>query len=88
MESIEAITQKSQDIVLEIMPNVSREELRDDMDLFSLGLDSINAMMLIMNLQDGFGVTFGTDEINFENFRTLANIVELIKKKQGIPVAL
>jgi acyl carrier protein len=88
MESFEEIKQKSHSVVLEIMPNVSSEELLDDVDLFSLGLDSINAMMLVMNLQDAFGVTFETCEINVDNFRTLANIVELIKNKQGVSLPL
>jgi acyl carrier protein len=81
MNSLESINQKSHDIVLDLLPNLSSEKLLDDQDLFSLGLDSVNAMMLVLNLQEAFEVTFETCEISFENFQTISNIVELIKKK-------
>lgn len=80
--TIEEVKPKTQAVVLEMLPGVSIEELSDDKDIFSLGLDSINAMNLIFGLQDAFEVQFSTDEINFENFRTVSKIVELIQKKQ------
>lgn len=86
MENFEKIRQKSHNVVLEILPNVSPEELVDDKDLFSLGLDSITAMTLLLSLQDVFCVTFETADISFENFRTLANIVELIAGKKGLHI--
>jgi len=88
MNSLESISQQSHNIVLDLLPNVSSEELLDDQDLFSLGLDSVNAMMLVLNLQEAFEVTFETCEISFENFQTISNIVELIKKKRGIVTPL
>lgn len=84
MQGIEAIKEKSHNVVLDILPTVSSEELLDDMDLFSLGLDSVNAIMLVMNLQDTFGVNFDTSEISIENFRTIADIVKLIERKKGV----
>ncbi|MCA1994564.1 MAG: acyl carrier protein [Coleofasciculus sp. S288] len=84
METLEAIKQESHQIVLDILPNVTSEELLDNSDIFSLGLDSINAMMLVMNLQDAFGVMFETSEISVDNFRTIKNIVDLIAKKKGV----
>lgn len=80
--TIEEVKQKTQAVVLEMLPGVSSEELSDDRDIFSLGLDSVNAMNLIFGLQDAFEVQFSTDEINFENFRTVSKIIELIQKKQ------
>ncbi len=83
MESIETIKHKSQEIVLDIMPNIDQNQLLDDTDIFSLGLDSLNAIRLITNLQSTFKVQFGTSDINFDNFRTIANIAEIISKKQA-----
>lgn len=88
MESFEEIKQKSHSVVLEVLPNVSSEELLDNRDLFSMGLDSITAMTLVLNLQDAFGVSFDSGDINFENFQTLSNIVELIKRKQEVSIPL
>ena len=84
MEGIEAIRQKSHNVVLDILPTVNSEELLDDMDLFSLGLDSVNAIMLVMSLQDTFGVNFETTEISIENFRTIEDIAKLIETKKGV----
>lgn len=88
MESVEEIKQKSHSVVLEVLPNVSSEELLENRDLFSMGLDSITAMTLVLNLQDAFGVSFDSCDINFENFQTLGNIVDLIKRKHGVSIAL
>ncbi len=84
MENLESIKQKSHSVVLGILPIVKSEELLEDMELFSLGLDSVNAIMLVMNLQDTFGVNFDTSEISLENFRTIKDIVNLIKRKKGV----
>ncbi len=82
--NMEEIKQKVKAVVLEMLPGVSSEELSDDRDIFSLGLDSINAMNLIFGLQDAFEVQFATSEISFDNFRTVSGIVKLIQRKQQI----
>ena len=82
--TVEEVRDKTQNVVLEMLPDVGSEELSDESDIFSLGLDSINAMTLVFSLQDAFDIKFETDEISFENFRTVADIVELIKKKKDI----
>lgn len=84
MEDIEALKKKSHNVVLDILPYVTSEELLEDTDLFSLGLDSVNAITLVLSLQDTFGVNFETNEISLENFRTVADIVKLIKTKKGL----
>ena len=80
----EQLKHKTQDVILELLPHVERQNLGDRTDIFSLGLDSINAMSLIFGLQDAFDVQFEGDEISFENFQTVAKIVELIEQKQKI----
>ena len=77
-----AVKQKAQDVVLELLPGVSSEELSDHSDIFSLGLDSINALSLIMNLQEAFEIQFEANEISLDNFQTLSSIVYLIEKKK------
>jgi acyl carrier protein len=41
-------------------------------------------MTLVFNLQDAFDIQFESEEISFENFRTVGDIVELIKSKKNI----
>ena len=82
--TVKEVRDKTQNVVLELLPDVGSEELSEESDIFSLGLDSINAMTLVFSLQDAFDVKFETNEISFENFRTVADIVKLIEKKKEI----
>lgn len=82
--NIQEIKQKTNGVVLTVLPNLRPEELSEDQNIFSLGLNSINAMALVSSLEDAFDITFETSEINFENFQTVTDIVELIRQKQGI----
>lgn len=78
---MEEIKRKSHKIILELLPNATDETLTEDVDIFSLGLDSINAMSLVMNLQEAFGIEFEASEISPENFRTVTDIATLIVQK-------
>ncbi len=82
--TVEEMNQKARNVVLGMLPDVGSEELTDDQDIFSLGLDSINAMSLIFSLQDAFSIQFDPSDISFENFRTVGDIVQLIERKKGI----
>lgn len=84
MNSSEQIKQEVKEVILAILPDVSSEDLNEESDIFSLGLDSINAMTLVSNLQDAFEIQLETNEINFENFQNLATIAEMVEKKKGL----
>jgi acyl carrier protein len=56
----------------------------NNIDIFNLGLDSINVMALISNLQEAFDFKLEIDELNFENFQTISTIVEMIEKKKKL----
>jgi acyl carrier protein len=84
MNSTEQIKQEAKEVILAILPDVSSEDLNEESDIFSLGLDSINAMTLVSNLQDAFDIQLETNEINFENFQNLATIAEMVEKKKGL----
>jgi acyl carrier protein len=78
----EQVKAKTQKVVLGMLPDIDDQELADDSDIFSLGLDSINAMSLVFGLQDEFNILFEPSEISFENFRTVSDIVALISNKK------
>jgi len=78
----ESIAEQVQTLVLELLPDVGREELTNDVDIFSLGLDSINAMTLVSNLQEAFDFQLDVSEINFENFQNIGAIADLIEQKK------
>lgn len=83
LQNLTEIHQKSRAVVLGLLLDVSEQELSEDTDLFDLGLDSINAMTLVLNLQQAFGLKFDTSDISFENFCTIGDIAQLIQRKQN-----
>lgn len=75
------IKEQIQQLIIEVIPDITLEELAEESDIFSLGLDSINAMTLISNLQDQFDFQLETDEINFENFQNVDSILAMVQAK-------
>jgi acyl carrier protein len=80
---VEELKQKTKSIISELLPNIGSEEINDDIDIFNLGLDSINAMTLISNIQEAFDIKLETHELNFENFQTISTIVEMVQNKKN-----
>ncbi|MEE1802232.1 MULTISPECIES: acyl carrier protein [unclassified Streptomyces] len=67
------------EVVREIAPNIS--EMKESVSLNSLGLDSLGSVELTLRLEDHFGVVFEDDELAFENFESVASIVDLLSAK-------
>ena len=83
MQSVSEIRQTTKQLVLEILPEVSSEELSLSSDIFNLGLNSINAMNLLAKLQEKFDIDLTADDITFENFQNVASLVKLVEKKSS-----
>lgn len=81
---VENIKQQTKSIVSDILHDIEAEEIDDNVDIFNLGLDSINVMALISNLQEAFDFKLETNELNFENFQTVSTIVEMVQKKKNL----
>jgi acyl carrier protein len=71
-------------IISELIPDLSQDEISDHADIFELGLDSINAMTLVFNLQEAFSIKFESSEIEIENFHSVADIANLIAAKTSL----
>ena len=87
MNTLNSIAAKVANVVLEVMPTIAPESLQENTDIFSLGLDSINALRLILHLQSTFDVTFSGTDINFSNFQTVEKIASMIDSKLAISAA-
>ncbi len=61
----------------------TEEPISRDTDLFLLGLDSITAVDLIVNLESMFGIAFEDDELIVENFSTVEKIMAHVSAKAG-----
>jgi acyl carrier protein len=63
------------------LENVKPEDIKDDMPLFGegLGLDSIDALELVVALEKEFGIKIGDEEVGvkvFQNINSLAAFIE------------
>ena len=71
-----------QKILAENLPEVKPDEaLPDSAPLFYLGLSSLNAVSLVLGLEDAFGFQFELDEIDFQRFRSVGDVVTLVQEK-------
>ncbi|MFJ2651912.1 acyl carrier protein [Streptomyces sp. NPDC087420] len=62
-------------VIEEFLPDVSAEELADDHDLLSDGvIDSLGVLKLIAWVEDRFEVAIGDEDLDPDNFRSVAAI--------------
>jgi acyl carrier protein len=61
---------------------VQGRAVRDDEDIFDLGLvSSLFAMQLVLFIETEFGVEIGNDDLEFENFKSVDSMVQLVERK-------
>jgi acyl carrier protein len=62
------------------------EEIKDEMPLFDegLGLDSIDALEIVLELQRSFGVEIGDEEVGKRVLRNVRTIVEFIETSRQV----
>lgn len=66
-------------------PNFGGRELKDQDDIFSLGyVNSLFAIQLVIFIEREFLLTIGSDDLEFDNFRTISGMAGLVASKQGV----
>lgn len=61
---------------------LSGREIGDDVDVFETGyVNSLFAVQLVAFVEKEFELTLGPDDLEFDNFRTVAAIARLVKSK-------
>lgn len=67
-----------------LAPSLGGHELSDDEDIFSLGyVNSLFAMQLVVFLEREFSLTISSEDLEFDNFRTVSGMARLVSAKQG-----
>ena len=68
---------------------IKPEEIGDDLPLFGegLGLDSIDALELVLELERSFGVVVGDDQVGGRVLRSVNSIVQFIEASRSSPAA-
>ena len=61
-----------------------QHDLQPDEDIFALGfVNSLLAMQLVNFVEKEFGITVEDEDLDLDNFRTLAAIVALVERKRA-----
>ncbi len=61
---------------------IKNRELKDDDNIFDLGLvNSLFTMQLVMYLENEFHITIHNKELDWENFKSVNNIMSFVNKK-------
>ena len=65
---------------------IKPEEIKDDMPLFDmgLGLDSIDALEIVLELQRTFGVEITDEQVGKRVLRSVSTIVEFIESSREL----
>ena len=71
-------------IVRALRMPIAPEEIGDDMPLFGagLGLDSIDALELVLELQRSFGVVVSDEQLGQKVLQSVSTIVEFIEQSR------
>ncbi len=61
-----------------------RQQLADDADIFASGfVNSLLAMQLVTFVERTFAVTVADDDLDLDNFRSVAAIAALVRRKRS-----
>lgn len=65
-----------------ILPYFGDRDLQEDEDIFALGfVNSMFAMQLVLFIEKEFQVTIENEDLDFENFKTINAIANLLERK-------
>jgi acyl carrier protein len=66
-------------------PNLGGRQLADTDDIFALGyVNSLFAMQLVAFIEKEFDLTIGPDDLEFDSFRTVTAMADLVGSKKGL----
>jgi acyl carrier protein len=87
-DSMELKTQIKQILVENLMLKISAAEIRDDQPLFgpeSLGLDSVDALQLVVALDKNYGLKLSDTEVARKTMQNVNSIAAAIQEHQSLP---
>lgn len=74
--------QSIKEMIIELLGNdlaIIEEDIEFDTDLTIYGLDSLNVILLIINIEKKYNITFMDENLLLENFSTIRNIFRIIE---------
>ena len=89
MESTVELKENLKKLIVERLNliDVNPEDIGDEMPLFKtgLGLDSIDALELTLNVEKEYGVKVANSEQALQAFQTVATLADFIEVRRGTP---
>ena len=72
-----------QEILIKLAKVYCAGEIEGDTDLYERGLNSLNSIELLVDIEEQFGLAFEGEELRIQNIKTLNGFRKLIEEKQG-----
>ncbi len=69
-------------MVLRVEPEQVRR-MSGDESLNTIGLDSLNCMDIVVQIEEEFGVTFNDEELLMDNLNSINKLSGILKEKNG-----
>ncbi len=61
--------------------SVPIEQISNNYDLTILGMNSVNGIKVIVDIEAEYGFEFADEDLNIDNFRTINNLVSYVKAR-------
>jgi phosphopantetheine attachment domain protein len=69
-----------QETIKQLVISLIKNEPENDTDLFSIGLDSLSVLQLIVLIENEFNVNISDDDLILDNLRTIMTITHMVEK--------
>lgn len=69
-----------QETIKQLVISLIKNEPENDTDLFSIGLDSLLVLQLIVLIENEFNVNISDDDLILDNLRTIMTITHMVEK--------
>lgn len=70
-----------QEVVLQMLHPYCAGSLNPYTDLFENGLNSFNAVNVLVDLERHYGITFDDEELDLSTIRTVSNLTAFVQRK-------
>ena len=90
-DEIKAIRERLKEVIIRelFLEGLTPDEIEDEQNLFGegLGLDSMDALQLVLGMEKEFGLKINNDEVKREAFSSVAALADFVKERMELEQA-